>query len=292
MKIWCYEDAHNWGAMLHKQALERGHDARLFENPRVPDSGYVFMHMHHHPQVRTLHKRCMQMMAMNPHLILIPNYRSSFLYDDKLEQARQFARWMPRTHVFYTPGAARRFLDTLPTIPFMSKSSEGASSHNVRFVTSLEQARLEIKYAFSDIGIKGRYNQTQRGYLLWQEFVEGNDSDIRVLAIGNQRLILKRMNRDDRPMASGSGNIVPVTALDEETASALEAANEFFVAESMPWCGIDLVRNQVTKQWRILEATVSWTMHGYYECQFVGTQLMGSDVWHVLLDEIENGAFG
>ena len=237
-----------------------------------------------------LHKRCMAIMSMNPALTLIPDYRSSVLYDDKLEQARQLAKWMPRTQVFYTPGAARRFLDTQPDFPFMSKGAEGTASHNVRLVTTIEQARDEIKYAFSDLGIKSRYDQRQRGYLMWQDFVPDNAGDIRVIAIGTKRLMLKRANRTDRPMASGSGNITPVTTLDEETASALEAANEFFHKENMHWCGIDMVRDQVTGQWKILETTVGWTLNGYYECAFIGTQLMGTDVWHVLLDEIENGA--
>jgi hypothetical protein len=293
-KLWCYNDAHNWGSMLLAEALKRGHDAHLFDDPRQPDQGYVFMHMHHHPQVRLLHKRCMAIMAMNPELVLVPEYRSSVLYDDKVEQARQLARWMPRTNVFYTPNAAKRWLEKNPAMPFMSKSSEGASSHNVRLVRTPDEARLEIKHAFSDLGIKCRYGQTQRGYLLWQDFIPGNAGDIRILAIGKKRLVLRRGNRDDRPMASGSGKLISMTsamlAKDSEAEQALAVANMFFAQENMNWCGIDMVKDAQGK-WYILETTVGWTLNGYYDCEFIGTQLKGDKVWSVFLDEIEAGVF-
>lgn len=294
-RLWCYNDSHNWGQMLQAEAAKRGHDVHLFDDAREPDRGYVFMHMHHHPQVRLLHKRAMAIMAMNPELTLIPEYRSSVLYDDKIEQARQLARWMPRTQVFYTPNAAKRFLEKNPQLPFMSKSAEGASSHNVRLVRTADEARLEIKHAFSDLGIKCRYGQTQRGYLLWQDFVPGNDGDIRIIAIGKQRLVLRRGNRDDRPMASGSGKLISMTteslAKDADAQQALAVANLFFAQENMNWCGIDMVKG-AQGRWFILETTVGWTMHGYYDCEFIGTKQKGDRVWSVLLDEVDAGVFG
>lgn len=292
IRLWCFEDSHNWGSMLHAAAEKRGHDVQMFDEPRRPDSGYVFMHMHHHPSVRLIHKRFMAVMAMNPALTLVPEYRSSVLYDDKIEQSRQLSRWMPRTYYFSTPGAARRFLDSDPAFPFMSKSSEGASSHNVRLIRNMDEARLEVRHAFSDLGIKCRYSQVQRGYLLWQEFIAGNRGDIRIIAIGRQRLVLKRGNRDDRPMASGSGKLTPITKknFDQDCEQALSVANQFFAQEGMNWCGIDMVKDQ-RGRWYILECTVGWTLNGYYECQFIGDGRMGDQVWDVFLDELEAGIF-
>lgn len=300
MKLWCFDDAHNWGSMLVAAAKERGIDARLFESPRDPDEGFVFMHMHHHPRVRLYHKRCMAIMAMNPNLTLIPEYRSSLLYDDKIEQARQLARWMPRTFLYYTPGAARRGLDAkMPEYPFVSKASQGASSHNVRFVQTPEEARAEIRAAFSDRGIKLHYSESQSGYLLWQQFIPNNAGDIRIIAIGRKRLVLRRGNRADKPFASGSGKLKPIVDLeDEEVLAALHFSNDFFTAEDFKWCGIDLVKDEKGR-WYVLEVTVGWTLHGYYECMFIDCserqpKLMdrqGFDVWQILLDEIEAGIF-
>lgn len=313
LRLWCYDDAHNWGKMLHEAAIKRGHDAHLFDDPRAPQDGFVFMHMHHHPSVRLLHKRMMAIMAMNADLTLIPDYRSSVLYDDKLEQARQLARYMPRTRVFYTPGASRRFLDSGPILPFMSKSLDGASSHNVRFVETYDAAKLEIRQAFSDLGIKCRYSQVQRGYLMWQDFIPGNEGDVRIAAIGNKRLILRRGNFPDRPMASGNGKLTPIISLeDPEIMAALFTANEFFAAENLKWSAVDMIRDQVGR-WYILEITVGWTLHGYYECTFIDCRptaesgcprlmtkvngeahevpITGQGTWEMLIDEIEAGIF-
>lgn len=295
-KLWAYEDAHNWGNLLHRAAKARGYDARLFAEAREPDEGIVFVHMHHHPQVRLKHKRMMAAMQVNPALHLIPDYQSSVLYDDKLEQARVYREWMPRTRIFHTPGSSKHFLNTQPKYPFMSKTAEGAGSHNVRLINNAKDAQDEIRDAFSDIGIKCKYGQEQRGYVLWQELVPGNAGDIRIIAIGDQRLILKRANRPDKPMASGSGNTKPVTVLDAEAATALQFANRFFDAFGLKWCGIDLVMDHAAGEWRLLETTVGWTMTGYYDCNFINrdgtvTDRKGDQVWQVLLDEIERGAF-
>ena len=135
----------------------------MFDEPRQPDNGYAFMHMHYHPQVRALHKRIMQVMAMNPKLVLVPDYRMSVLYDDKAEQARQFSKWLPRTHIFWTPNGARNYLEHSAKFPFVSKAQEGSSSANVRFIETIDQAKLEVRQAFSDIGIKLKYGQAQHG---------------------------------------------------------------------------------------------------------------------------------
>lgn len=294
MKLWCFEDAHDWGTKLAQVAQARGHDAHLFDDPRKPDFGHVFMHMHHHPSVRILHKRVMAIMAMNPELTLIPDYQSSVFYDDKLEQARRFARWMPRTHVYYTPGAARRAIDAgAITLPFMSKGSEGASSHNVRLVSTVDDARLEIRHAFSDVGIKCRHGQTQRGYLLWQDFVADNHCDVRVLAVGTKRCVIRRANKG----TNGAGDVTPVVELTPDIESALTQANLFFDAEQIKWACIDLVQCKQTKRWLILETSVAWTMHGYYESRFFDVQgnaqdHKGNQVWDVLVSELENGVWG
>ena len=301
MKLWCFDDGpgHNWGNDLAKVAQAKGIDARIFTDPHQVDEGYVFMHMHHHPSVRIHHKRIMAHLAVNPALTLIPDYRSSVLYDDKLEQSRQLARWMPRTRIFYSPSVARAYISNgKPKYPFISKSSEGASSHNVRLVQNEAEALLEVRAVFSDQGIRGRHQQTQRGYLLWQEFVEGNEGDVRIIAVGQKRLILKRGNRDDKPFASGSGRLTPIADLggEPDLYGAFAKANEFFAGERQSWSGIDLVK-EPRGEWKILECTVGWTMKGYAQCAFFnidGTRAgdrMGSDIWEVLLNEIREGAF-
>lgn len=301
MKLWAFHDQQDWGRGLVQAAIERGIEAELFDDAETPDKGFVFVHMHHHPAVRLKHKRLMALLAMNPNLTLIPNYRSSNLYDDKLEQAREFAKWMPFTKVFWGPEVARRCLrEGHFSFPFISKATVGASSHNVRLVESQEQAENEIRLAFNHShGLPLHYGQYQRGYLLWQKFVADNAGDLRIIAIGDQRLFLERQNRKDRPFASGSGKLKPITDanFEKQHADALEVANAFFREEKQSWCGIDMVYDYEDQRWLILETTVGWTLHGYYECEFYQcgagfSGRMGNEVWPITLEQMKQGAFG
>jgi glutathione synthase/RimK-type ligase-like ATP-grasp enzyme len=297
MRLWCFDDNQLWGRQLHAAAVARGVDARMFRNPYDCDEGYAFVHMHHHPDVRTRDKRVAGILALNTAIVMVPDYRSTLLYDDKAEQARQLAPWMPKTRLLYSRTQALRELPRM-VFPFMSKAPFGAGSHNVRLVASEAQALAEIEDVFpkkkadKPKGIKCRYDQRQRGVLLWQDFLEGNDHDLRIIAIGSQRLILRRKNRPNRPMASGSGLTEPIRELDDECAAALEFADRFFKAHNFRWCGIDLVRDRSQPSaWRVLETTVGWTLSGYDDCNFFPSSRAGSDIWNVLLDEIAAGNF-
>ena len=291
LKVWAYNDVHNWGSRLAQAAASRGHDAHLFEDPRQPDQGFAFMHMHYHPQVRELHKRCMAVMAVNPAITLVPSYRMSVLYDDKAEQARQLSRWMPRTHIFWTPNGARNWLEKAGKYPFVSKAKEGS---NVRLVETADAANQEVRMTFSDIGLKLRYGMVQRGYLLWQDFVE-SQCDYRILAIGSKRLMVKRDNK--RPVTKESSRtITPVTDLtDKETELALAHADQFFDAEGIRWGAVDVMYDKVAGMFRVIETTVCWKMHLYEGARFITSGRMtdrtGADIWNVIVDEMEQGSF-
>jgi hypothetical protein len=297
MRFWCFEDPQDWGKGLLKAARARGHEALMFDMASMPDYGVAFMHMHHHVNIRKMHKRMMQQLSLNGELNLIPNYRCAELYDDKLAQLRHLSKWMPKTEVFFNPGMARQFLEREDALPIMSKTSEGAGSHNVRFLQTFIEASDEVRAAFSDRGIKCRYGQKQAGYLMWQRFIPDNPYDLRVIAVGGKRLVLRRFNRsDERPMASGSGKLEAITKMTDEIASALDYSDAFFKQENMPWCGIDLIWDKAKARWYILECTVGWTLSGYNDCAFFDgdrtTGKMGGDIWEVLVAEVEAGAFG
>jgi len=298
LSVWAYDDPQGWGKRLHEACGGRGISCRMFEAAVEPDRGYAFVHMHHHPNLRRLHKKLMQNLSVNNGLTLIPDYRSSVLYDDKLEQARHLARWMPPTKAFFTPMAAKGYLNNdEPAYPFLSKSAEGASSNNVRMINSYQEAMAEVRAAFSDRGIPMHYDLAQLGYLLWQRFIPENDHDVRVVGIGRQRLVLRRFNRTDRPMASGSRNFQSVVDADDEVRSALDYSDRFFEVERMKWAAVDMVRDET--RWYILETTVGWTMGGYVDCAFFArtdgewkpTGKVGRDAWAVLVNEIEQGTF-
>jgi glutathione synthase/RimK-type ligase-like ATP-grasp enzyme len=287
--LWCCDDAFGaarWGHDLCMAARKRGIDARLFTNPAEPDAGYAFFRMYHDPRWLSGHQRDIAVLHANPRLTVIPDRRSALLYDDKVEQARQFGHWMPETRILESREAGEAAVGRLG-FPFISKSSGGASSQNVRLIATADAARLEIERVFG-AGLPIAKAQVQRGYLLWQRFLAGNPHDYRVVAIGRQRFMFRRHNRPHVPFASGSGRIEAVDNPAGEAAEALAAANDFFAAESFAWCGIDLVRDD-RGRWRVLETTVAWMLKNYVHARFIGTDRRVADIWDVLLDEIEAG---
>lgn len=282
MRLWCFDDAHNWGSHLCRAAQEIGADARLFSDPREPTDGAVYVNMHHQPQVRSTFKNMMKIMAVRPELRLVPSYRASVLFDDRLEQFRQLARWMPRCQHFYTPFSARRWLESEPRYPFMSRSSEGLSSNTSRLITTPDEAQLEIRHAFSDIGIRGRHQITQRGYLIWHDFVGTFDRFVRVARVGSQYLVASRARRDSD------------CSVDSDTEQrAIVFAVEFFERENLRWGVIDI--SAFAGRWMVVEFSVRWQLHEFLGCRFLDrngreTGNRSDDLWRVAAAEITTGA--
>jgi len=267
MKLWAFDDVHGWGKALCAAATARGIDCRLFEDISEPDEGALFMYMHNHPAVRAHDKRFMMHFATMPGLLTIPDYRASVLYDDRLEQQRQFAKWMPRTTVLRSPRFAREYLDDHPALPIVSKSAEGSGSVNMRVLKTLDEARTEIKRAFSDLGIRLRHNQRQHGYLMWQEYIE-DASDFRVIVIGQERVVLRKATE-----RSAQHEVATKGADADE---ALVFADKFAKEQRIAFGAIDLLRDS-TGRWYVTEYTCAWSF--------------GDDdrLWNTLLDQLEAG---
>lgn len=280
MKLWCYEDAHYWGKNLFEEGQRRNWDVHLFEGARQPDTGVLFMHMHAHPAVRNHHKRLMQHFATKPQLQLWPDYRAAMLYDDKLEQLRQLAKWMPPTLLLKSPLAAREFIDSRPTLPIMSKSGEGSG---VRMLRTYDDCLREIKLAFSDLGIRNRHGALSHGYLYWQQHVGTTDSVIRAICIGNERLFLKR-----GPRVKTERQLTPVTTMTDEVVGAFAQADRIIKAEGFKFCGLDLIEHE--GRWLLLKLIVGWSARKYFDCTIIPDGRPGTKVWEVLADQIEQRA--
>lgn len=149
------------------------------------------------------------------------------------------------TYIFYSRQKALEWIQQT-SFPKVFKLSCGASASNVQLIKSQRQAKRIINKAFScgietynHIGlIKERYTKYKQGlvsfrallglikmwllnicpdeyshfhpkeigYVYFQDFVQNNDSDIRVLVIGNRAIAKKRLNRKNDFRASGSFN--------------------------------------------------------------------------------------
>lgn len=193
----------------------------------------------HLPERRNVGKRVVLAIAHGMRIATFPDFRTIWHFDDKVAQkylldAAGIA--MPRTWVFWTPERARAFCRAA-TYPMVIKLAGGIVSENVRRVADVAEAEYWIHRMFT-AGVTSfdgwprparprrawtrletatrvlrgnnpfptsRRTELQRGYVLFQEFVPGNDFDTRVTVIGDRAFAYRRINRPDDFRASGSG---------------------------------------------------------------------------------------
>lgn len=148
-----------------------------------------------------------------------------------------------KSYVFYSKEETEKWLDTT-TYPKVFKLRSGAGSVNVKLVRTRSAAQSLINQAFGSgfsqnnrwgrlkdkfwvlkrdknvEALKGiakgigrlfiptelaKFSHHEKGYAYFQEFVPGNDSDIRIFVTGNKCMGLKRFVRENDFRASGSG---------------------------------------------------------------------------------------
>lgn len=304
MQISAYNDKQSsWGAQLVAAAKARGHNAELLGLNDWPTlRGYFFARVE---QFAPLHKQSKEhalRVSALPGVTPIINPREVEHYERKDLQAACFSEHgMPTTFVCRTPKQAQDALYQLG-VPLVSKAAFGSSSSNVRLIQTAEEALLEATLALGHGLPATNKRGKQKGYVIWQRFLRGNPYVYRVAAVGRYRWVLRVNNRSDAPFASGSGSYAPVTAFDSEALRVLRAADRFFTSNRMSWCAVDMARDPFTDEWQVLETTLAWNMRAptaNAACPVVDGNMarphdkgyFGRDMWQLLLDELEAGAF-
>lgn len=191
---------------------------------------------------------------------VFPDYRTMWHFEDKVGQKyllEAINAPLVKSWVFYDK---RKALDWAKRAeyPIVFKLRTGAGSENVYRIDSERKAKRVIRRAFGrgfcqyaawsnlkercrlyrlgkkslfDV-LKGfvrlvwypRYSRVagrEKGYVYFQEFIAGNDHDIRVVVIDGRAFALKRMVRAGDFRASGSGHILYDRELFDEDTIAL-----------------------------------------------------------------------
>ena len=178
---------------------------------------------------------------------VFPDFYTVWHFDDKVGQKyllEAIGAPLVPTWIFYNKKKALSWAKDI-SYPKVFKLRCGAGSQNVRLVKNYRQARRLIRKAFNrgfavydpfgslkerwrlfrlkktnlrDV-LEGmvrfvipppyaRLRKREKGYVYFQEFIAGNDHDIRVIVIGDKAFAIKRMARSGDFRASGSGNIL------------------------------------------------------------------------------------
>lgn len=177
---------------------------------------------------------------------VFPDFKTAWHFDDKVAQKyllEAIGAPMVPSYVFYDKKEALNWANHI-TYPKVFKLKGGAGSANVKLVrTKSECIKLinkafgkgfkqfdgmayfldsikkyksgtksinQVAKAFGRMIISTEYAKhaaPEKGYAYFQEFIPNNDSDIRIIVVGNKAFGLKRMVRKGDFRASGSGAI-------------------------------------------------------------------------------------
>ena len=201
-------------------------------------------------------------------LKVFPDFRIAWHFDDKVGQKYLFEAFdIPRmrSYVFVELATALEWA-TRTDYPKVFKLRHGSASSGVRLVRGESQARRLIRRAFGRgipvyspwENLKERFYRAragtfdtidvtkglarffypprfsrvlgpQRGYVLFQDFAPGNDSDVRVVVVGDKAFGLRRWVRPGDFRASGS----KINSYDREQMDVECVALAFQLAEKL-----------------------------------------------------------
>lgn len=211
---------------------------------QLKDCSALLWHYHHTSIKDRLFAKELLFALEQSGMQVFPNFNTAWFFDDKLGQKyllESVGAPLANSYVFYTKKQALTWAKNA-AFPKVFKLRCGAGSSNVRLVGSSGHARRLIRKAFgpgfqpvnrwyrllegirnyrhSPRGVRmlvhglyraavpmryARRRERERGYVYFQDFIPGNDSDMRVIIVGKKAFVAKRMVRHKDFRASGSG---------------------------------------------------------------------------------------
>lgn len=223
-----------WSRLLNKA----GHEVREVNVYRADIldqltecDGFMWRHAHL-PQMRQIAKRLLPVIEGELGLVVYPDQKTCWHYDDKIAQAYLFKAVgipTPKTWIWFDKYSALDWAQNA-NYPLVLKLWAGAGSTNVRLVRSETEAAYWIcrlfgkgvsnleRPSFSLINhlldtvrflVRGELQcpwELHKNYILFQEFLADNEYDTRITVIGNRAFGYRRFNRPNDFRASGSGN--------------------------------------------------------------------------------------
>ena len=233
--------------------------------------------------------------------IAFPDLNTVWHFDDKVGQKyllEGIKAPMAPAYVFYSKQEALEWAG-LTNYPKVFKLRKGAGSDNVRLVKSKNEAVRLINKAFgrgfsqyeAGSNLKERYRKyrlgkttlwdvlkgiirlaytteyakvtgKEIGYIYFQDFIPGNDHDMRIIIIDNKAFAIKRMVRKNDFRASGSGFILyEKEYFDDETVRLAFEVSKMLRAQCMAYDFVYLGGKPL-----IVEISYGFVKEGYDPC--------------------------
>ena len=233
---------------------------------------------------------------------VFPDFNTAWHFDDKVAQKYLFERIeapMVPSYVFFDKKEALEWV-AQTTFPKVFKLRGGAGSSNVKLIRSKNQAVKLVKKAFgkgfsnydAKASLKDRFYKWRTGkgslwnvikgvlrfykppafakvlgrevgYVYFQDFIPRNDSDTRIIVIGERAFALKRFVRKNDFRASGSGNFAYAREeFDERCVKITFEINKIIKSQSL---AVDFVFNEANEP-LLIELSYGFVKEVYDPC--------------------------
>ncbi len=265
----------------------------------------LLWHWHHDDPVAILCARQIITAVEMSGIRVFPDRFTCWHFDDKVGQKyllEAIGAPLVPAHVFYDKHQALDWIDSA-TFPSVFKLRGGAGALNVKLVRTRREAKQLCHTAFSsgfkpskgyfaDARTKARKSKSgadllgklgraprsiwalhqnnkararEKGYLYFQDFLPGNDYDIRITVIGNRAFGFTRNVRPNDFRASGSGSIDYESAperIDEQTIQIAFDVARKMKAQSVAF---DFIRNSRGES-QIVECSYAYMSFAVRDC--------------------------
>lgn len=233
--------------------------------------------------------------------IVFPDFKTAWHFDDKVGQKYLFESIkapLVNSYTFYDKYTALQWINNT-VFPKVFKLRGGVGSANVKLVKNRKKAKYLVNKAFGRgfsqndpiSGMKERWRKfllgknnffdifkglirfiyptkyarvagKERGYVYFQDFIENNEFDIRVIVINDKAFAIKRMVRKNDFRASGSGHIkYEKNNFDEKTIQLAFDIAEKLQGQSV---ALDFVYDNTIP--KIVEVSYGFVQEGYHPC--------------------------
>ena len=304
---------------------------------QLADCDAFMWHFNHINAKDTLFAKQLLMALEVSGKLVFPSTNMSWHFDDKVAQKYVLeaihAPLVP-SFVFYSKKEAIQWVQNI-NFPVVFKLRGGAGSENVRLLKSKRQALKFIKKSFGrgfsqyngyvvfkdrvrkyKLGIESftnviksfirifystefaRVKGNEKGYIYFQKFIPNNNSDTRVIIVGDRAFAVKRMIRENDFRASGSG----VKKYDKDEIDERTIKIAFKLAKQLDFecVGFDFVFDEKNNP-LIVEMGYGFAIQFYDPCPgywddklnwhegfFIPQEWMIEDILNKLKGEIEN----
>lgn len=234
--------------------------------------------------------------------LIFPSINMAWHFDDKVGQKyllETINAPMVTSNVFYDKNAAHVWANDCD-LPVVFKLRGGAGSQNVKLLKTRKTLKRHINKAFgrgfsqysATTVIKDRVQKYKKGndtligvfksivraifptnyekvrgrdsgYIYFQKFIPDNDSDTRIIVVGNKAFGIKRKVRENDFRASGGGTII----YDKETINLKSVEISFEVSKKLNFdcVAFDFVFNEKNEP-LIVEVSYGFAIEAYDAC--------------------------